>query len=155
MTATALEAPELAVNCWFNTDRPLNLAGLRGRVVALIAFQALCPQSVAVAIPQAKRIHETFEPNDVAVIGLHATFEHHEAYSHATLKAFIQETDPLEEHGHAIGAAGRTHNLAVRPAPDCKVVNAVIGIREVDDCLLKCLWFAHGCVPHKQNYRLN
>ena len=43
MTATALEAPELAVNCWFNTDRPLNLAGLRGRVVALIAFQALCP----------------------------------------------------------------------------------------------------------------
>jgi hypothetical protein len=73
MTATALEAPELAVNCWFNTDRPLNLAGLRGRVVALIAFQALCPQSVAVAIPQAKRIHETFEPND------------------ATLKAFIQE----------------------------------------------------------------
>ena len=91
MTATALEAPELAVNCWFNTDRPLNLAGLRGRVVALVAFQALCPQSVAVAIPQAKRIHETFEPNDVAVIGLHATFEHHEAYSHATLKAFIQE----------------------------------------------------------------
>ena len=59
--------------------------------MALIAFQALCPHSVAVAIPQAKRIHETFEPNDVSVIGLHATFEHHEAYSHATLKAFIQE----------------------------------------------------------------
>jgi hypothetical protein len=91
MTATALEAPELAVNCWFNTDRPLALAGLRGRVVALVAFQALCPQSVAVAVPQARRIHETFEPNDVAVIGLHATFEHHEAYSHATVKAFIQE----------------------------------------------------------------
>jgi peroxiredoxin len=91
MTATALEAPELAVNCWFNTDRPLNLAALRGRVVALVAFQALCPQSVAVAIPQARRIHETFEPSDVAVIGLHATFEHHEAYSQATVKAFIQE----------------------------------------------------------------
>jgi peroxiredoxin len=91
MTATALEAPELAVHCWFNTDRPLNLTALRGRVVALVAFQALCPQSVAVAIPQARRIHETFEPDDVSVIGLHATFEHHEAYSHATLKAFIQE----------------------------------------------------------------
>ena len=91
MTATALEAPELAVNCWFNTDRPLNLAALRGRVVALVAFQALCPQSVAAAIPQARRIHETFEPSDVAVIGLHATFEHHEAYSQATIKAFIQE----------------------------------------------------------------
>src|ERR1700690_3416152 len=85
MTATALEAPELAVNCWFNTDRPLNLAGRGGRVVAVIAFQALCPQSVAVALPQA------FEPHVGAVIGLPPTFQHHEAYSHATLKAFIQE----------------------------------------------------------------
>jgi hypothetical protein len=91
MMATALEAPELAVHYWFNTDRPLSLAGMRGRVVALVAFQALCPQSVAVAIPQARRIHEMFEPDDVCVIGLHATFEHHEAYSHAMLKAFIQE----------------------------------------------------------------
>jgi AhpC/TSA family len=91
MTATALEAPELAVHCWFNTDRPLSLGGLRGRVVALVAFQALCPNSVAFAIPQARRIHETFEPGDVAVIGLHATFEHHEAYSSGMLKAFIQE----------------------------------------------------------------
>ncbi len=91
MTATAPEAPELAVHCWFNTDRPLTLGGLRGRVVALVAFQALCPNSVAFAIPQARRIHETFEPSDVSVIGLHATFEHHEAYSAGMLKAFIQE----------------------------------------------------------------
>jgi AhpC/TSA family len=91
MTATALEAPELAVQCWFNTDRALTLAGLRGRVVALVAFQALCPNSVSLAIPQARRIYETFEPGDVTVIGLHATFEHHEAYSSAMLKSFIQE----------------------------------------------------------------
>ena len=42
-------------------------------------------------LPQAQRIHETFEPRDVAVIGLHATFEHHAAISTAMLKAFIQE----------------------------------------------------------------
>ena len=69
----------------------MTLSALRGRVVALVAFQALCPNSVAGAFPQARRIHETFEPHDVAVIGLHATFEHHEAYSVAMLKAFIQE----------------------------------------------------------------
>lgn len=91
MTAMALEAPELSVQCWFNTERPLSVAGLRGRVVALVAFQVLCPNSVAFAIPQARRIHETFEPGDVSVIGLHATFEHHEAYSSAMLKSFIQE----------------------------------------------------------------
>src|SRR5580658_10109719 len=91
MTSTSLEAPELAVHSWFNTDRPIDLSTLRGRVVALVAFQVLCPNSVAFAIPQARRIHETFEPNDVAVIGLHTTFEHHEAYSLAVLKAFIHE----------------------------------------------------------------
>jgi peroxiredoxin len=85
------EAPELAVHAWFNTDRPVPLAGLRGRVVVLVAFQVLCPNSVAFAIPQARRIHETFEPSDVSVIGLHATFEHHDAYNAAMLKAFIHE----------------------------------------------------------------
>jgi peroxiredoxin len=91
MTATSTPAPELVVQTWFNTDRPLSLSALRGRVVVLVAFQVLCPNSISSAIPQARRIHETFEPNDVAVIGLHATFEHHEAYSLAVLNAFIHE----------------------------------------------------------------
>src|SRR5450631_3407924 len=45
------------------------------------------------ALPRgfARRVHETFEPKDVAVIGLHATFEHHDAYSPAVIKAFIHE----------------------------------------------------------------
>src|SRR5580700_5499844 len=91
MTAASLQAPELAVHTWFNTDRPLTLSALRGRVVVLVAFQVLCPNSIASAVPQARRIHETFEPDDVAVIGLHATFEHHDAYSVPLLKAFLQE----------------------------------------------------------------
>jgi peroxiredoxin len=91
MTAPLAQAPELVVQTWFNTDRPLTLTTLRGRVVVLVAFQVLCPNSVASGIPQARRIHETFEPSDVAVVGLHSTFEHHEAYSLAVLKAFIHE----------------------------------------------------------------
>jgi len=88
---TSTQAPELLVQTWFNTDRPLLLSVLRGRVVVLAAFQVLCPNSVAGGIPQARRIFETFEPNDVAVIGLHATFEHHDAFNPAVLKAFIHE----------------------------------------------------------------
>ena len=84
-------APELLVQTWFNTERPLQLSGLRGRIVVLAAFQVLCPNSISGGIPQARRIYETFEPKDVAVIGLHATFEHHDAVSWAMLKAFIQE----------------------------------------------------------------
>jgi len=90
MTNTIL-APELLVQAWFNTDRPLLLSALRGRVVVLAAFQVLCPNSVSGAMPQAQRIFETFEPRDVAVIGLHATFEHHDAFSMPMLKAFIHE----------------------------------------------------------------
>ena len=57
----------------------------------LAAFQVLCPKSISVGVPQALRIYETFAPSDVTVIGLHATFEHHDAFTPAVLKAFIQE----------------------------------------------------------------
>ena len=91
MTQAAPHAPELQVQTWFNTDQPLLLSALRGRVVVLAAFQVLCPNSVSFGIPQAKRIFETFAPSDVAVIGLHTTFEHYDAFTPAILKAFIQE----------------------------------------------------------------
>jgi len=38
---------------------------------------------------------------------------------------------------------------------DCEVVNAVVWIREVNDCFLKALRFFHSLALHKQNYRLN
>jgi hypothetical protein len=91
MTAPPNHAPELLVQSWFNTDRPPALSLLRGRVVVLAAFQVLCPNSVASGVPQAQRIYETFAPSDVAVIGLHTTFEHHDAVNTAVLKAFIHE----------------------------------------------------------------
>ena len=91
LMTTQSTAPELLVDRWFNTDHPLTLAGLRGRVVVLAAFQVLCPNSIASGVPQARRIYETFAPNDVAVIGMHTTFEHHDAFNSAVLKAFIQE----------------------------------------------------------------
>src|SRR6516162_9416831 len=56
MTISPNHAPELMVQTWFNTDRPMTLA-----------------------------------PGDVTVIGLHATFEHHDAFNAAVLKAFIHE----------------------------------------------------------------
>jgi hypothetical protein len=91
MTTPTTAAPELLVQTWFNTDRPLTLTALRGRVVVLAAFQVLCPVSIASGVPQAQRIFETFAPSDVTVIGMHTTFEHHDAFNTAVLKAFIHE----------------------------------------------------------------
>lgn len=54
MTMQTLQrAPELDVIQWFNTEEPPTLAGLRGRVVVLHAFQMLCPGCVRSGLPQA------------------------------------------------------------------------------------------------------
>lgn len=84
-------APELDVMQWFNIDAPLSLKMLRGKVVVLHAFQMLCPGCVQSALPQAKKIAALFPPTQVAVIGLHSVFEHHEAMTPVSLAAFIHE----------------------------------------------------------------
>ena len=83
--------PELSVTRWFNSDAPLTLAGLRGRVVLLHAFQMLCPGCVAHGTPQAERAHRMFRESDLQVIGLHTVFEHHAAMTPTSLEAFIHE----------------------------------------------------------------
>lgn len=84
-------APELAVSRWFNTPEPLTLAGLRGRVVLLHAFQMLCPGCTAHGTPQAEKAHRMFKGADLTVIGLHTVFEHHEAMTPTALAAYIHE----------------------------------------------------------------
>jgi len=85
------EASELEVAQWFNTDEPLTLAALRGRVVVLHAFQMLCPGCVRNGLPQAQRIAALFPPAEVVVIGIHTVFEHHAAMTPVSLAAFIHE----------------------------------------------------------------
>lgn len=92
-------APELSVSAWFNSPEPISLAALRGRVVFLHTFQALCPGCVSDSIPQAKRIERIFANTDLVVLGLHTVFEHHEAMSPVTLKAFLHEY----RIGHPVG----------------------------------------------------
>lgn len=84
-------APPWLVEQWFNTPAPPSLEALRGKVIVLEAFQMLCPGCVAHGLPQATRVHETFSPDEVAVIGLHTVFEHHAAMTATSLKAFLHE----------------------------------------------------------------
>jgi peroxiredoxin len=84
-------APELDVTQWFNTPEPMTLGALRGKVVLLHAFQMLCPGCVLSGIPQAQRIAAIFPASEVAVIGIHTVFEHHEAMTPVALAAFIHE----------------------------------------------------------------
>lgn len=84
-------APEISVSQWFNASDPLSLAGLRGKVVVIEAFQMLCPGCVSHGLPQAQQIHDLFPREDVVVIGLHTVFEHHAAMTPVSLEAFIHE----------------------------------------------------------------
>ena len=85
-------AHELVVAEWLNTDTAPTLAGLRGKVILIEAFQMLCPGCVSHGLPQAKKVFETFSEDDVAVLGLHTVFEHHSAQGTAdALGAFLHE----------------------------------------------------------------
>ena len=83
-------APPLEVSQWFNTQTPVTLADLRGRVVVIEAFQMLCPGCVSHGLPQAQRIVDAFG-GDVTVLGLHTVFEHHDAMTPVSLEAFLHE----------------------------------------------------------------
>ena len=84
-------APAWQVTQWFNTEMPLDVVGLRGRVIALHAFQMLCPGCVLHGVPQAERMHQQFVSDKVAVVGLHTVFEHHQAMQPVSLQAFLHE----------------------------------------------------------------
>ena len=83
--------PELMVTRWINSPVPVTLAGLRDKVVVLVAFQMLCPGCVEHGLPQAKRIEQRFNPDQVAVIGLHTVFEHHDVMTGEALDVFMKE----------------------------------------------------------------
>lgn len=114
-----MQAPELQVSEWFNTDKNLKLSDFLGKVVVIEAFQMLCPGCVIHGIPLAQAVREHFSNEHVAVIGLHTVFEHHDAMTPVSLKAFLHEyrirfpvavdkqgTGPLPETMAAYGMRG-------------------------------------------------
>jgi peroxiredoxin len=83
--------PELETAHWFNTETPLTLKGLKGKVVVLAAFQQHCPGSVKHGLPQAARLAGAFSDDEVVVVGLNTPFEHPDKQDKAALEAFIEE----------------------------------------------------------------
>jgi peroxiredoxin len=83
-------APDLDVAIWLNSDG-VALADLRGRVVVLEAFQMLCPACVNHSLPQAARVQRVYPSEDLAVVGLHTVFEHHDVMGPDALATFVAE----------------------------------------------------------------
>lgn len=87
----SIQAPELVVDRWFNSETPISLDALSGKVIVLEAFQMLCPGCVSDALPTLQKVHRTFDTNRVAAIGLHTVFEHKHVMTPAALEVFIHE----------------------------------------------------------------
>lgn len=124
MSGVPAAAPPLQVSGWFNVEAPVSLESLRGRVVLLHAFQMLCPGCLSHGLPQARRVHELFPAEQVAVIGLHTVFEHHAVMGPDALEVFIEEygwpfpigVDARAEDGGAIPLTMRALNLRGTPS---------------------------------------
>ncbi|WNO62240.1 redoxin family protein [Rheinheimera sp. MMS21-TC3] len=84
-------APELETCAWFNTEQPLYLSALRGKVIVIVAFQMLCPGCVSHSLPQASALQKFHSTSQLQVIGLHAVFEHHHVMTQEALQVFIAE----------------------------------------------------------------
>ena len=117
-------APPLQVASWLGAGAPDSLATLRGRVVAIHAFQLLCPGCVHHGVPQAKRMREMFPERDLVVLGLHTVFEHHDAMGPAVLRAFLHENriafpvgidQPSDDAGNPIPMTMRTYGMRGTP----------------------------------------
>ncbi|WP_417614855.1 peroxiredoxin family protein [Oceanisphaera sp.] len=84
-------AIELNTSTWLNSDRPIKLNELIGRVVVLHTFQMLCPGCVLHGLPQAIKVRNSFSEADVVVLGLHTVFEHHSVMGKEALQVFLHE----------------------------------------------------------------
>ncbi len=80
---------DIEVSKWLNAESNYKLSP--GKVVAIHAFQMLCPGCILHGVPQSQRLHATFNEEHVSVVGLHTVFEHHEAMREVSLKAFLDE----------------------------------------------------------------
>jgi len=80
---------DIEVSKWLNVEDGFQLEA--NKVVAVHAFQMLCPGCVLHGIPQSQRLYASFNEEHVAVIGLHTVFEHHEAMMEPSLRAFLHE----------------------------------------------------------------
>jgi hypothetical protein len=85
--------PEFTTARWFNTAAPPTLAGLKGKVVVLSAFQLQCKGSMTHGLPQAMRLAGAFSDDEVQVLGLHVPFEQHDKETPDALEAFLGENE--------------------------------------------------------------
>lgn len=144
-----LVLPEWQVSTWINAAAPITLQSLRGRVVLIHTFQMLCPGCIAYGLPQAQRVRQAFVESELAVVGLHTVFEHHDVMTVDALRAFVHEyrwsfpigVDQPDGRG---GPSITMSRYGLRGTPSCLVLDRAGRVRlhhfgQLDDLVLGAL----------------
>lgn len=79
MNSNFRKAPELSVEKWLNTEKPISIKNSLGKVMVFEAFQMLCPGCVLEGLPKFQRLYNYFSSNkNIVLFGLHTVFEHYQ-----------------------------------------------------------------------------
>src|SRR5258708_7517653 len=80
---------------WFNTDKPISLADLKGRVIVL-DFWTLCCINCIHTLPELAKLEKKY-PNELVVIGVHSPKFENEKNTESIRKAILryQGTHPV------------------------------------------------------------
>src|SRR3954465_14380064 len=126
-----VRAPEFPAGLeWLNTERPLSILGLRGKLIVL-DFWAFCCINCLHVLPQLRKLEERF-PREVVVIGVHSAKYPAESETFNVRQAVIRHdirhpvvNDPQFVMWHAY--AVRAWPTIVIIAPDGRVVGKYSG----------------------------
>jgi hypothetical protein len=83
--------PEISARRWLNSPGKRALKDERGKVVVIAVWQLSCPGSVGYGLPQAMRLRQAFEENEVTVFGLHMAFEKFDEQTPEKVEAYLAE----------------------------------------------------------------
>ena len=97
-------APEPVIECWAQgSEPPIN--ELTGQVVLIEVIQVNCPGCFVHALPEAIRLHETYEAQGLKVFAIATAFEHFEHNTLNKLQRLLSsgelQGDPLLQLGKA------------------------------------------------------
>ncbi len=97
-------APEPDIECWVQGAEPA-ITDLTGQVVLIEVIQVNCPGCFVHALPEAIRLHETYQAQGLKVFAIATAFEHFEHNTLNNLQRLLSngelQGDPLLQLGKA------------------------------------------------------
>jgi len=98
-------APQPDIECWVQGHEP-EIRDLAGQVILIEVIQVNCPGCFIHALPEAIRLHETYQPQGLKVFAIATAFEHFEHNTLNNLQRLLQQGDLISDPLFQLDKAG-------------------------------------------------